>query len=143
MLISDVVGGQPRPVIAVAPRDTITDVVDLLKEHGIGAVVVTEDGAHIDGIISERDVVRHLANELEGTLRLPVEELMTRTVTTTKMSDDIDDVMATMTAGKFRHIPIVSESDTLLSIVSLGDLVTARLLALEREYEKLTSQQMP
>lgn len=136
MIVSDVIGGTSRNVVTIAPADTIADAVDLLKEYGIGAVVATSDGRTIEGIMSERDVVRHLANEQEGTLRLRVEDLMTGNVSTCRMSDQLESIMARMTAGKFRHMPIVDEAGELIGIVSLGDLVNARL----RELEQLTAQ---
>ena len=131
MLIEEVTGPASRKVVTSAPRDTIADVVDLLKEYSIGAVVVTSDGRTIAGIISERDVVRHLAAEQEGTLRLRVEELMTQNVLTCNAGDDIEEVMATMTGGHFRHMPVVDDKGVLVGIVSLGDLVDARLRELE------------
>jgi CBS domain-containing protein len=131
MLIEEVTGPTSTEVITCTPRDTIADVVDLLKEYSIGAVVVSTDGKAIAGIISERDVVRHLATEQEGTLRLRVEELMTENVLTCKVADDIETVMATMTGGHFRHMPVVDGAGSLVGIVSLGDLVDARLTELE------------
>lgn len=127
MRISDVVGNDPRPVRTVQSGNTIADTVDLLAEYGIGAVVVTDDGHKIDGIISERDVVRHLAHEQEGTLRIPVEELMTSSVSTCTADSAVDDVMATMIDGRFRHMPVVDGSGDLWGLVSLADLANARL----------------
>lgn len=137
--VSDVVGDAGNRVITIHPRDTIADTVDLLNEHKIGAVVVTSDDTTISGIISERDIVRHLAREQEGTLRLKVEDLMTETVTTCVLDAHIDEVMATMTNGRFRHAPIVDESGSLCGIVSMGDLVKARLGELEARAIELES----
>ena len=131
MLVSDVTEGNTRQVVIIDPSDTIADAVDLLHLHKIGAVVATADGATIEGIISERDIVRHLAAEQEGTLRLKVEDLMTEDVSTCSPEDDAESVMARMTEGKFRHMPIVDGTDRLIGIVSLGDLVNARLQELE------------
>ena len=137
MFVTDVIGGSTRSVVTIAPDDTIADAVDLLKEYGIGAVVVTADGETIGGIISERDIVRHLAAEQEGTLRLKVEDLMTETVSTCRLGDELETIMSRMTAGKFRHMPIVDEQQRLVGIVSLGDLVNARLRELEQLAAKL------
>lgn len=137
MLISDILGPVPPTVRTVKPRDTIADTVDMLAEYGIGAVVVTTDGRTINGIISERDVVRHLAREQEGTLRIPVEELMTTNVSTCHPTDEVDGVVATMIAGRFRHMPVLDESNALSGIVSLGDLADARLKALATENQAL------
>ncbi len=133
MQVKDAPGASGRSVITIEPRETIADVVDLLKEYSIGAIVVTEDGKHIAGIISERDVVRSLALEQEGTLRVPVGDLMTKNVSTCRLDDDLEATMGVMTAGRFRHMPIVDENDELIGMVSLGDLVNARLEALEAE----------
>ena len=136
MDVNDVIGGQ-REVVTIDPGDTIADAVDLLKEYGIGAVVATQDGATIDGIISERDIVRHLSAEQEGTLRLKVEDLMTENVSSRQLADDAEAVMGRMTDGKFRHMPVVNDAGSLIGIISLGDLVNARL----RELEALASSQ--
>lgn len=130
-LIRDVLGGPSRPVVTVGPDETIRDAVDLLNEHRIGAVVVTVDRSAIVGILSERDVVRHLGREQEGTLRLRVEDLMTQEVQTAGLNDLIEPAMAKMIDGRYRHMPIVSDDGRLCGIVSLGDLIFARLRELE------------
>ena len=132
MLISEVVGPLETKVRTVRSRDTVSQAVDMLAEYNIGAVVVTSDGRLIDGIFSERDVVRSIAREQEGTLRVYVEDLMTRKVSTCTLQDSIDVVMATMIAGHFRHMPI-TDDDGLCGIVSLGDLVAAKLKDLESQ----------
>lgn len=128
MQISDAAGPFPTTVYTVEPRDTIADTVDLLAEYGIGAIVVTRDGSTIEGIISERDIVRFLAHEQEGTLRIPVEDLMTHKVITCTPTDDVDTIIKTMIDGRFRHMPVVADGK-LCGLVSLGDLAGARLLA--------------
>jgi len=133
MLISDVIGPLPRPVRTVLPRDTIADTVDMLAEYDIGAVVVTTDGRTINGIISERDVVKHLARELEGSLRVHVEDLMTCTVQTCTMHDNVEVVMAAMVDGHFRHMPVLDEHNAIHAIVSLGDLAACRLSDLQSQ----------
>ena len=133
MLVRQVLGDQIRTVVTIKPRDTISDTVDLLEEHGIGAVVVTSDGRTIEGIISERDIVRSLVREQEGTLRLRVEDLMTTGVATCQLDDTMESAMETMTSGHFRHLPVVTADGTLDGIVSLGDLVKLRLAELEEQ----------
>lgn len=135
--ISEVVGTSAQLVWTVAPRDRIADVVDVLAEYNIGAVVVTTDGRVINGIISERDVVRSIAREQEGTLRVPVEDLMTRNVTTCRLGDEVDEVMATMIRGHFRHMPILNDHNGLCGLVSLGDLVDAKLQELTTQNKLL------
>ncbi len=137
MKVRDVVGRTARTVVTIDPRHTIADVVFLLKEHAIGAVVVSDDGRAILGIISERDVVRHLVLEHEGTLRVNVEDLMTEDVLTCQLDDEIEVAMEVMTTGRFRHLPIVTEKNELCGIVSLGDLVDTRLRELEAQNSEL------
>lgn len=137
MRVKDVPGSSGRTVVTVEPSETIADVVDLLKEHSIGAIVVSQDNKSILGIISERDVVRHLAREQEGTLRLKVEDLMTENVLTCHLDDDLEATMLVMTNGRFRHMPVVDSNNDLCSIISLGDLVGARLEALEAHNTEL------
>ncbi len=133
MRVKDVPDATSRTVVTIEPSETIADTVYLLKEHSIGAVVVSTDRKTILGIISERDVVRHLALEQEGTLRVKVEDLMTETVSTCRMDDDVESTMLVMTNGHFRHMPIVDSNGDLCGIVSLGDLASARLRYLENE----------
>ena len=130
-LIRDVLGGSSRPVVTVGPGETIADAVDQLNDNGIGAVVVAVETSTIVGILSERDVVRHLAREQEGTLRLRVEDLMTEDVKVCRLDDPIKPTMAKMIAGRFRHMPVVADDGSMCGIVSLGDLVFARLNELE------------
>ena len=127
MIIAEALGSDPLIVHTVLPSDTIADTVDLLAEFGIGAVVVTSDGRTIEGIISERDIVRYLAHEQEGTLRIRVEDLMTRNVLTCTRADSLEDVARTMLNGRFRHMPVADDDGELLGMVSLGDLMQARL----------------
>ena len=133
MRVKDVPSSTARAVVTIEPSETIADTVYLLKEHSIGAVVVSRDNKNILGIISERDVVRHLALEQEGTLRVKVEDLMTEHVLTCQLEDDLEATMLVMTNGRFRHMPIVNSSNELCGIVSLGDLASARLQDLEAE----------
>ena len=133
MRVGDVPGVEERSVVTVEPDDTIADVVYMLKEHSIGAVVVSDDGEKILGIISERDVVRHLVLEHEHTLRVKVEDLMTEHVSTCRLDDYLEGAMGVMTRGRFRHMPVVDDDQNLVSIVSLGDLVDARMKNLEAE----------
>jgi len=133
MQLKDVPGSSGRAVVTIEPSETIADVVDLLKEHRIGAVVVSLDQKNILGIISERDVIYHLAREQEGTLRVKVEDLMTENVSTCQLEDDLEATMLVMTTGRFRHMPVVNSSNELCGLVSLGDLVSARLQNLETD----------
>ena len=140
MQLKDVPGSSGRAVVTTEPSETIADVVYLLKEHRIGAVVVSLDKKNILGIISERDVIYHLAREQEGTLRVKVEDLMTENVSTCQLEDDLEATMLVMTAGRFRHMPVVNSSNELCGLVSLGDLVSARLKDLETDNIELREQ---
>ncbi|MGF1609088.1 MAG: CBS domain-containing protein [Kiloniellales bacterium] len=116
----------------VRPDATIATVVRLLKLEGIGALVVSTDGSKVQGIISERDVVRGLAEHGAALLEMPVSSLMTRVVKTCRLDAPITDVMAEMTRSRFRHLPVV-EDGQLRGIVSIGDVVKNRLEELETE----------
>jgi CBS domain-containing protein len=140
MRVGDVANATSRSVVTIEPSDTIADTVYVLKEYSIGAVVVSNDKKRILGIISERDVVRHLVLEQEGTLRVKVEDLMTENVKTCRADDDVEATMAAMTKGHFRHMPIVTAGNELCGIVSLGDLAAARLDHLEAELRDSTTE---
>jgi CBS domain-containing protein len=140
MRVGDVPGASARSVVTIEPRETIADAVYMLKEHSIGAVVVSNDQKRILGIISERDVVRHLVLEQEGTLRVRVEDLMTENVITCQVDDDVEATMTVMTRGHFRHMPIVTADNELCGIVSLGDLAAARLDHLEAKLRDSTTE---
>ncbi len=140
MRIGEVPNATSRSVVTIDPSDTIADTVYVLKEYSIGAVVVSADSKKILGIISERDVVRHLVREQEHTLRVRVEDLMTENVTTCHADDDVEATMTVMTDGHFRHMPIVDDNGDLCGIVSLGDLAAARLEHLEAELRSTPSE---
>lgn len=127
--ILDRKGGE---VVTVGPESTVEDAVQLLSEHGIGALVVSSDGSSVQGIISERDIVRQLASDAEGALRMSVAEVMTEQVTTCGPHETADDLMATMTSGRIRHVPVIDEGQ-MVGIVSIGDVVKSRMDELELE----------
>lgn len=146
MTIQHVLKTKGSNVSTIAPEATLTELVDALAEHRIGAMIVSSDGEHIDGIVSERDIVRALRSDgglpsfRESRLvhldRVKVAEIMTSEVTTCTPQTSIDEVMATMTAGRIRHIPVLDE-DKLVGIVSIGDIVAARISHLEWERSAL------
>lgn len=124
-------------VVTVDPQATVTTLLTLLAQHGIGAVVVSGDGSSIDGIVSERDIVRAMAADPDagrsgGVRPRTVSSIMSRDVITTTPDASIDEVMTTMTESRIRHLPVV-EDGRLVGIVSIGDIVKARLFALEEE----------
>ncbi len=145
-MIKNVLKAKGSQVATISPEATLTELVDALAEHRIGAMIVSADGAHIDGIVSERDIVRALRSDgglpsfRESRLvhldRVKVAEIMTSEVTTCTPDTSIDEVMTVMTAGRIRHVPVVSEG-ALVGIVSIGDIVAARISHLEWERSAL------
>lgn len=136
MKIADVIRAKGGAVITVAPSETVTSLLALLAEHKIGAVVVSGDGTSVDGIVSERDVVRQVHSQGAGVLDGPVSAIMTTTVHTCTPADDLSDLEATMTEHRFRHVPVV-EDGSLIAIVSIGDVVKNRIESLQSERDQL------
>ena len=123
-------------VEAVPPDWSVSQVCSRLDELGVGALVVSADSQHLDGIVSERDVIRRIAREGSGVLERAVAEIMIRSVVTCTRTDDIAHLMETMTELRIRHLP-VTENDALIGIVSIGDVVKHRILETEREASAL------
>ena len=119
-------------VVTIDPNSNLALAAKLLAERRIGAVVVTGPGQRIVGILSERDIVQALAARGAAALDAQISEMMTRKVTTCSPSDTISTIMERMTAGKFRHVPVV-EQGRLAGIVSIGDVVKYRLQEMELE----------
>lgn len=138
MLISEVLQRKGRTVATVDPAATITEVVESLAQHGVGALVVSSDGSIVDGIISERDVVRALAAHGCDVVDRRAWEVMTHEVVTCSETATIDQLMDEMTERRFRHVP-VTEDGRLVGIVSIGDVVNARVRTLETETRQLTN----
>lgn len=137
MKISSIIAHKGPFVATIGSTANITNLVDLLKRHNIGAAVVSDDGRHILGIISERDVVRALASHSGEISALEVSALMTKDVYTCTPDDTVEGLMHVMTEQKFRHVPVVDSDGTLLSVVSIGDLVRNRLEELADERSAL------
>ena len=125
-----------RSVVTIGPNATIGEAVDLLSRKGIGAVVVSDDGVRVAGILSERDIVRALAETRGAVLETPVSALMTRHVLTCRADDSIADLMAEMTQRRIRHLPVL-DGGRLSGIVSIGDVVKSRLDEVETEASSL------
>ncbi len=125
-------------VATIRPDATLAEAVDMLNRERIGAIVVSEDGEGVDGILSERDIVIALGSDSEDLLARPVGEIMTRTVITCDPSDSVGDLMAEMTNRRIRHFPVVA-GGRLCGIVSIGDLVKSRLDEVEFEASSLRS----
>jgi CBS domain-containing protein len=125
-------------VATIGPQATIAEAVDLLHHKRIGAIVVSEDGERVEGLLSERDIVNALAEDGEDLLSRPVVEFMSRTVVTCDPSDTVGELMAEMTNRRIRHFPVVADG-RLCGIVSIGDLVKSRLDEVEFEASSLRS----
>ncbi|WP_170339361.1 CBS domain-containing protein [Ruegeria arenilitoris] len=124
-------------VVTVAPSMTVSDAAKILADKRIGTVIVSEDdGETAAGILSERDIVRELAASGSGCLTQPVSAYMTKKLVTATQQDKVQDVLARMTEGRFRHMPIV-EDGKLIGIVTLGDVVKAQLSELAMEKDAL------
>ena len=132
MKVRDIVRVKGGEVATVRPESSISTAANLLKLNGIGALVVSSDGASVDGIISERDIVRGLVDHGHDLLELPVSDLMTKAVKTCHMESDVTAVMGEMTRSRIRHLPIAEEGK-LSGIISIGDVVKSRLDELETE----------
>jgi CBS domain-containing protein len=137
MLVSQVLRGKGSEVATTPPDASIKDVLATLAGQGVGALVVSSDGETIEGIISERDIVRGLAESGAQCLDQFASELMTSEVVTTPPTASTEELMAKMSEGRFRHVPVVDD-DKLAGIVSIGDIVKARVSELEAEREQLT-----
>ena len=136
MFADQILDEKGRDVSTVAPDATVADALGALAEHNVGALVVSADGAALDGIVSERDIVRRLASDGADALHLEVRELMQAEVATCDGRADIEKLMNVMTEGRFRHVPVV-ENDELCGIISIGDVVKARINELASEKDQL------
>lgn len=132
MDVNALLKGKGATVATIRPSATIEDAAARLKEEGVGALVVSQDGDRIDGILSERDVVRGLASHGSPLLAMSVADLMTKPVKTCSRDDNIRDIMSQMTMSRIRHLPVVDDGK-LCGIISIGDVVKNRLEELETE----------
>ncbi len=131
-MISTILKGKGTEVVSVAPGDPVLAVARVLTERGIGAAVVRDPAGRVLGIISERDIVRGMANQGQGTTQLPAERLMTRDLVTVRRNTAVTEAMELVTRHRVRHLPVI-EGGELVGLVSIGDLVKARID--EAEYE--------
>ncbi len=137
MKISAILAAKGADTVTIVPDATVAELIHLLAHHKIGAVVASSDGQGIDGIVSERDVVRAMAADPDagrsgGVRPKSVSAIMSANVVTIGPDDTVDDAMAMMTERRFRHLPVAVDGK-LVGIVSIGDIVKARLEALEEE----------
>lgn len=135
MMLRNILKQKPAGFIAVAPNARVSEVVAMLAQKHIGAVLVTEHGKLV-GILSERDVVRDLAGRGAATMDMMAAELMTRNPSTATPDITVEQAMAMMTQGRFRHLPII-ENGQLTGLVSIGDVVKALIEQSRYEVESL------
>ena len=136
MKLEDVIRSKGNSVVTISPTATVAELVSLMADSNIGAVVASSDGRHISGIISERDVVRGLAGAGHGLLESTVADLMTGDVVVGHLEDRIEDTAHTMTHKRVRHVPIEVDGE-LAAIVSIGDVVKYRIDQLTDERNHL------
>ena len=137
MLVSQILKSKPEMgVVSVKPHDTVSEAARLLSENRIGSVIVSADGENLDGILSERDIVRELGKRGAGCLMDPVRDLMTVKLVTCSPSDSALDVLEMMTNGRFRHLPVM-DGGKMVGLISIGDAVKARLAELSMEKDAL------
>ncbi len=136
MLVKHILGEKGRDIIAITADATLSEAARLLAHKRIGAVVVRDEAGALAGILSERDVVRAVADESVAALARPVSAYMTRAVATCCETDTIEDLMEMMTIGRFRHVPVVAD-DRITGIVSIGDVVKTRIAETVQEAASL------
>ncbi|MDV4143587.1 MULTISPECIES: CBS domain-containing protein [Shimia] len=137
--VSKVLEAKGGDVVSVRPNDTIGTVVEVLRDKRIGAVLVTDQNGGLVGILSERDIVRRMADTPGQTLPQSVSDLMTSDVQTCRPDEALTDILKRMSEGRFRHLPVIDESG-LCGMITIGDVVNFRLN--ELEYEALKMKQM-
>ncbi|HMB77993.1 MAG TPA: CBS domain-containing protein [Kiloniellaceae bacterium] len=132
MKIQQIIDDKGREVATIRSESSIATAASMLKLQGIGALVVSEDGSQVAGILSERDIVRALVEHGTDLLEMRVSDLMTRNVKTCTPQSDVTAAMGEMTRSRIRHLPVV-ENGGLVGIISIGDVVKTRLGELETE----------
>lgn len=133
MLVQQILNSKPeQKAVTIAPDATISEAAQLMSRHRIGAVVVSSDGETVEGVLSERDIVRELARSGDSCLSGKVRDYMTREVETCAKGASADELLTRMTEGRFRHLPVV-EDGKMIGVISIGDVVKAQLTQLEME----------
>ena len=136
MTVASMLGAKGREIVTTTAETTVADAAATLAANKIGALVVIGAGGRLAGIVSERDIVRVVAQRGATALDDRLADVMTRNVVTCGESETVDQVMARMTRGRFRHLPVV-EDGKLIGIISIGDVVKARIEQVEREAEDM------
>lgn len=136
MYVESVLSSKGSKVVTAGPETLVRDIAKILTDAKIGAVVISADDIHIDGILSERDIVAAVAAKGDAALALPASALMTSEVVTCAPDDLLADLMAIMTSRRIRHLPVLDEG-ALVGIISIGDVVMRRVKEIESEAEAL------
>ncbi|MGI8756687.1 MAG: CBS domain-containing protein [Acidimicrobiales bacterium] len=136
MQVSILLQGKGPEVVTIRPDDTVAEGVEVLTRHHIGAVVVSDDGVAVAGILSERDVVRSLSERGPAILDEPARSIMTAEVATCRLDTTVEELMSVMTERRIRHVPVVVDGE-LVGLISIGDVVKDRISALEDETKVL------
>jgi CBS domain-containing protein len=138
MIVRHIIDAKPiRQVIIVKPTDQVKAAAEVLAKHRIGAVIVSRDGDIVDGILSERDIVRALGTVGVSALSQQVQDLMTPEVVGCHPEDTAISVMEKMTEGRFRHMPVI-DANRMIGVISIGDVVKARITEIQQENAALT-----
>ncbi len=132
MNIAQILKAKGRAVATMRPDATLFDIINRLTQKKIGAIVVVGDNGEVVGIVSERDIIRRLAERGEGALKEHVSQSMTSSVISCHETSTIDEIMELMTQGRFRHVPVI-EDGALVGIVSIGDIVKNHIAEVEME----------
>ena len=137
MLVQQILNSKSdQSVVSVRPDSDVAEATRLLSDKRIGTVVVSSDGVSLDGILSERDIVRELGKRGTGCLGEPVSGMMTKKLITCSPTDSADVVLGMMTKGRFRHLPVMDDGK-MIGLISIGDVVKARLAELSMEKDAL------
>ena len=135
MTVRSILDSKRHDILSVEPNTKLSAAIKILGERKIGAVLVMSQGK-VDGILSERDIVRVLTERGAKVLNEPVSDVMTRKVVSCRQSDTVGGIMEMMTLGKFRHLPVI-EDGRVVGLISIGDVVKWRVQEYEREQEAL------
>ena len=136
MNVKTILAAKGGDTVSIEPTADLAAAAQLLSARRIGALVILGAGGRLAGILSERDIVRAISEHGAAALKLPVSQVMTRNVATCGEDDTIANIMERMTAGKFRHLPVLAKGQ-LIGLVSIGDVVKQRVGEIEQESEQL------
>ncbi len=137
MNVAEILAVKGSEVATIGADRPIIEAVRLLVERRVGALVVSDDGRHIDGVISERDIVRHVAEGNDLEVSAPVSSVMSTDVRTCAPTDRVESLMVLMTERRIRHLPVRGHDEELCGIISIGDVVKTRVNELEAEHDQL------